>query len=159
NGVLQMPFRIAMPLYPLVRELARFFLEITSTNDVASKALDLQDFKKIYAQLAKRVGSEELQRLIDKAELEIKQERNSIVQGFQTRRLILEVNNSLFDFLRWSACWSRRDLEGLLGFFTEDAFYLDLPRNYDALGRSELRRLFSRLFHALNGATVITSAK
>jgi len=78
--------------------------------------------------------------------------------GMATRWLPLEPGNGFFDAVRWSACWSRRDLEGVLGFFTEDALYIDLVRNLHAQGKSDLRRLLSRLFHASDATAIFTAA-
>jgi hypothetical protein len=88
-----------------------------------------------------------------------RQEKDSIDAKLQTRWLPLKENNPLFDFSRWAAYWSRRDLECVLGFFTEDALYVDATRNYHAQGKIGLRRLLSRIFHASNGTTVVNSAK
>jgi hypothetical protein len=76
-----------------------------------------------------------------------------------TRWLPLAAGNRFFDFSRWGACWSRRDLEGVLGFFEDDAFYVDTVRNHQAQGNRELRSLFARLFHASDALMHIELAR
>jgi hypothetical protein len=63
------------------------------------------------------------------------------------------------DFSRWAASWSRRNTESVLGFFTDDALYLDETRNFTAYGKVALRKLLCSIFHASNAEMVIESAE
>src|SRR5579862_2061333 len=87
------------------------------------------------------------------------QRQDRFAASLQTRWLPLENGSPFFDVVRWEAAWSRRDLEAVLGFFADDAFYLDATRNLHAQGKRDIRRLLSRLFHASDGVTVVSSVK
>jgi hypothetical protein len=76
------------------------------------------------------------------------QEVDRHVASLATCWLPLAAGNPFFDYYRWAACLSRRDLEGVLGFFEDDALYVDTVRGYHAQGKRQLRLLFARLFHA-----------
>jgi len=61
----------------------------------------------------------------------------------------------------WAACWSRRDLEGILRFFASDAkcrFLLSEEEAYLASGTSELRQILSNVLHRHDDCIEIVKA-
>lgn len=65
-----------------------------------------------------------------------------------TRWIPLNESNSIFDYVGWVSAWSQGYLEKLLGYFTEEAVFEDRTFGWLAVGKTELRGLFSRLFHS-----------
>lgn len=65
-----------------------------------------------------------------------------------TRWIPLNESNSIFDYVGWVSAWSQGYLEKLLGYFTEEAVFEDRTFEWLAGGKTELRGLFSRLFHS-----------
>jgi len=65
-----------------------------------------------------------------------------------TRWIPLNESNSIFDYVGWVSAWSQGYLEKLLGYFTEEAVFEDRTFGWLAGGKTELRGLFSRLFHS-----------
>ena len=58
----------------------------------------------------------------------------------------------LLDFCeRWLAAWSGEDLETLVGFYSEDAFYSDPARREGLRGHGEIRPYFERLLAFFRG--------
>ena len=89
----------------------------------------------------------------------MRQEQDRDAASLATRWLPLAAGNRFFDFSRWAASWSRRDLESFLGFFEDDALYVDTVRGYKAQGKRELRSLFARLFHASDALVDVGAAR
>jgi hypothetical protein len=77
----------------------------------------------------------------------------------ETRWIPLPQNGSVFDVVRWERAWSRRDLEAVVGFFSEEGFYSNPTLNCSAYTKAELRRLFAQHFHTFGGTMAVTSSK
>jgi hypothetical protein len=76
-----------------------------------------------------------------------------------TRWITLLEKNPYFDFLRWADAWSRRDLESVVGFFSEDAVWIDRTLGVWAPGKRELRECLARFLHSFEGKMKVESAK
>jgi len=76
----------------------------------------------------------------------------------ETRWMAIVSPDKIFDYVEWALAWSRRDLEEVLGFFSEDAVYLDETFGWAAKSKSSIRDLFSSLFHAFDWEMEVASA-
>jgi hypothetical protein len=88
-----------------------------------------------------------------------KQNENRDQAHFDTRGVALIENNSVFDFKKWERAWSRRDLESVVRFFSEDGFWIERGVGVWAHGKRELRERLARFFHSFEGEVTVKSAK